>query len=250
MGNSCLKNYINKKNNFSVIYDPYEERNKKKKNISFVNKNNILISHNVIHHMYKDNNRKYKETINIFFYGSTNVGKTRFIKNLNNLENKELYNNEFSYEFTTSPTIGMEINIHFYINEKKNIYKLNLLDCAGDKKYFTQIDRYFKDAKIFIICMNQNNYKSFLDAGTYLHDLKRKINDYQYFNFSNKIKFYLLEIDDKNENYLKSSIKERNISQSEINNFCLQHNICYEKISDLKNSNSVMKNIIIDYIKN
>lgn len=99
-------------------------------------------------------------TIKVIFLGDTNTGKTCALYSLQNNLHMD----------TTSSTIGVEFaSIKRYIN---NIcFKYNIWDTAGQEKYRSITNSFFKNAGIAVLFFDLTNYNTFQSLTKWLYDI-------------------------------------------------------------------------------
>ena len=99
-------------------------------------------------------------TIKVIFLGDTNTGKTCTLYSLQNNVHMD----------TTSSTIGVEFaSIKRYIN---NIcFKYNIWDTAGQEKYRSITNSFFKNAGIAVLFFDLTNYNTFQSLTNWLYDI-------------------------------------------------------------------------------
>lgn len=165
---------------------------------------------------------------NVCLVGSSGVGKT-------SLANR-LQNNQFP--FNHNVTIGVE----FYSFVKKvefnnSIYCLrwNIYDTAGQEKYASLINSYYKLGTIVLLGFDLTDEKSFNELESWLETIKNKSNNFIKIHlFGNKI-----DLDFKKQ-----------VFSSEIENFIDKHKLKYFEISVKSNINidKIIDNINIDIL--
>lgn len=165
---------------------------------------------------------------NVCLVGSSGVGKT----SLANI----LQNNQFP--FNHNVTIGVE----FYSFVKKvefnnSIYCLrwNIYDTAGQEKYASLINSYYKLGTIVLLGFDLTDEKSFNELESWLETIKNKSNNFIKIHlFGNKI-----DLDFKKQ-----------VFSSEIENFIDKHKLKYFEISVKSNINidKIIDNINIDIL--
>ena len=173
----------------------------------------------------------FKTSLNIIFIGNSMVGKTSLFLRLDR--------NFFKESFIS--TIGIE-KISKSFKYKDDLYKVNLIDTAGQDRYRTLPRRYYKNTDGVFLLFDLSNKDSFNDISIWITELKDN-----YDNTQNKDKgpvVYLLG------NKLDSD--RRVITKEEAEDKANFYGIKYFEISCKLNMNipEIYSRMIIDCIEN
>lgn len=165
---------------------------------------------------------------NVCLVGSSGVGKT-------SLANR-LQSNQFPFHHNV--TIGVEFYSFIEVVEFNNsIYRLrwNIYDTAGQEKYASLINSYYKLGTIVLLGFDLTDEKSFNELESWLEKIKDKSNNF--------IKIYLFG-NKKDLDY------KRQVLPIKINNFIEKNNLEYFEISVKNNTNivQIIDNINIDIL--
>lgn len=108
-------------------------------------------------------NKEFK-SMNIIFLGDSQVGKTSLFSRINK--------NNFTENFLS--TIGMErvIKTFKYNNE---IYKINLVDTAGQERFRTLPKKFYKNANGIFLLFDLTNKESFNDISIWIDEIKTNL---------------------------------------------------------------------------
>ena len=165
---------------------------------------------------------------NVCLVGSSGVGKT-------SLANR-LQSNQFPFHHNV--TIGVEFYSFIEVVEFNNsIYRLrwNIYDTAGQEKYASLINSYYKLGTIVLLGFDLTDEKSFNELESWLEKIKDKSNNF--------IKIYLFG-NKKDLDY------KRQVLPIKINDFIEKNNLEYFEISVKNNTNivQIIDNINIDIL--
>ena len=153
----------------------------------------------------------------IVIIGDTNVGKTCIIE--------RLINNSFG---NTKSTIGAS-----YTDTKIKGINLKIWDTAGQEKFRSMINMYYKGAKCIIICYDITQENSFNNVKNWLSEIEKNVNGIFIILVGNKC--------DLNDN--------RKISYENAESFAKENNMFYIETSAKNNINvSKLFEIIADKI--
>ena len=151
----------------------------------------------------------YDYLLKIIFVGDSNVGKTSILS---------VYTEATFYK--SVPTIGVDFNAK-YVTHNKNVYKLHVWDTAGQEKYKTIVNIYYKNANVVIYVFDLTDTTSFYNVISWMNDVNSIItNNYISVLVGNKC--------DSNN---------RQISYTEASEFASISNMFYIETSALKNIN-------------
>ena len=152
------------------------------------------------------------KTCRVLFIGDSAVGKTNIITRFK-------YN---TFEYSYLATIGLDFVIKNLKIRDKNI-KFNIWDTAGQKKYKSAIESYYKNIDVICICYDITNIKSYNLLPELLNEAIRNSNDAIIYIIGNKIDF------DYNR-----CIPKRNVIA-----MCNENKIHYFEVSAEKNINII-----------
>ena len=235
-----IKNFIDNNNiekNFRISVKNgqgiEELANQMKEYLNYLEKD---IPNNFCSQIIDENNNEirkkvFKGSLNITFIGNSMVGKTSLFLRLNQ--------NFFKESFMS--TIGIE-KISKSFKYKDDLYKVNLIDTAGQDRYRTLPKRYYKNTDGVFLLFDLNNKESFNDISIWMTELKDN-----YDNSQNKDKgpvVYLLGN--------KLDRDERAITKEEAEDKAEFYGIKYFEISCKLNMNipEMYSRMIIDCIQN
>lgn len=171
----------------------------------------------------------YEHNIKISIVGDSKNGKT-------SLMNKFAIN-EFSEN--TGSTIGVDFRCKIInINDKR--IKIKIWDTAGQERFSEIIRACYRDSDGVIITYDTTNYESFLNLEIWLEKVINTI-DRQYCS--------IILVGTKSD-----LIYDRKVSQEEVDNFILKHDLGYLEVSSKEGKNvnllfTKMAEMIIDKIK-
>ena len=176
-------------------------------------------------------NRIVKGNINLIFLGNTMVGKTCLYLRLN----KNYYKESFM------STIGIE-KISKSFKYKDNIYKVNLLDTAGQDRYRTIPKIYYKNSDGVFLMFDLSNKESFNDISVWMGELKE-----YYSNANKKDKDPVIFLVGN-----KMDKEERVISKDEAEDKARFYRIKYFEISCKLNINvpEIYSRMVVECLKN
>ena len=161
--------------------------------------------------------QKNSKSNKIVIIGDTNVGKTCIIE--------RLINNTFG---NTKSTIGAS-----YTDIKIKGINLKIWDTAGQEKFRSMINMYYKGAKCIIICYDITEENSFNNVKNWLSEIEKNVNGIFIILVGNKC--------DLNDN--------RKISYENAESFAKENNMFYIETSAKNNVNvNKLFDIIADKI--
>lgn len=152
--------------------------------------------------------------LKIILMGDTNVGKTTFLKKLLTNNNTEVY----------APTIGVDFSSKIVEDRNNNILKLHIWDTAGQEKFRSIVETYYRDAAGVILMYDITKKSSF-------DNLEYWIKEISFWN-KNKERVPIIILGNKIDNILFSEVTKRSADK-----FAKKYNILYQEISVLKEQN-------------
>lgn len=141
-----IKEYVNKKENDIPINFGSQNLDEYKNEFKELNRN------------------KDMKTANIIFLGNSNVGKTCLYLRLN----KNFYNNKFL------STIGIDHSFKTY-KYKNEIYKINLVDTAGQDRYRNLPKSYYVNASGVFLLFDLTDKESFNEISVWMSEVNKNL---------------------------------------------------------------------------
>ena len=117
--------------------------------------------------------KKHDYIMKIVMIGDTGVGKTNILFRFSHHQFHELY----------TATIGLDFKIKNVTIDEKNI-RLQIWDTAGQQRFKTITETYYKGALGIVLVYSITNYRSFESISKYLENNFRKMDE------TNKLKSF------------------------------------------------------------
>jgi len=158
-----IKNGTNLDELLSKIYEVINSKEKKLIPINHVLKTNYTV---------KMKEKLDKECIPIFsiiLLGNSGVGKTNFMT--------RYANNTFKQIFLSTTGFNMETKL-LMINSNF-VYRLTLLDTAGQERFKSLPKKYYRDADAVLLLFDVNNRESFNEVNNWVNQIKEYSEEYK-----------------------------------------------------------------------
>ena len=158
---------------------------------------------------------KFEMNIKCIMVGNSGVGKSSILSSYLNKP----------FELNTVSTIGVDFgskNINIKQNGDEYFIKLYVWDTAGDIRYKTIVETYYKDCAYFILVFDITDKSTYINVKNSFHSLLAKYPSSKFILVANKIDI----------NKIHHSISEKTIKQ-----FCKENNISYMMTSAKNNEN-------------
>ena len=150
----------------------------------------------------------------IILMGDCNVGKTSFLYKLVENYNTKVY----------EPTIGVDFNSKIIEDSNNNKIKLHIWDTAGQEKFRSIVETYYRDAAGVILIYDITKKSSFDNLEYWIKEIKL-------WN-RNKNRVPMIILGNKIDNILQAEVTKQSGEE-----FAKKHNILYNEISILKEEN-------------
>ena len=150
----------------------------------------------------------------IILIGDCNVGKTSFLYKFVENYNRKVY----------EPTIGVDFNSKIIEDSNNNKIKLHIWDTAGQEKFRSIVETYYRDAAGVILIYDITKKSSFDNLEYWIKEIKL-------WN-RNKNRVPMIILGNKIDNVLQAEVTKQSGEE-----FAKKYNVLYNEISVLKEDN-------------